>query len=414
MQLVFNERTSLRIEVPVPTQKRKAIKRSARSSAKKSNPGEESIRVSELLDALQRLNQGRPIRAPRDAHPDVVKVFTELGNLAERRASAEPPSSVAPIVVKPIENLADANGRIRDLADRVWGASDALADVCSLVNGLPAVEEAQANADEAVRLVTECLEHCESGIEAILRTISDIYRTKESTQVAVSVISNLGFRLEAMKEICAAISTLSHELKVIGVNAQILAAQSGKQGPAFRVIAEKVEEAGKGIEGSVRDVEELISTIRGESMGAIGLVERSVHSVDPGVEQANTAERAIKHIVDRCTQLQALTRRPAESITSWKQAGDSLHRAVSTMTPILADTTALANWSSNLQTTTEQARNELMGKAIEQWASTGERLLDFAKRMEQATSAQEETFRRLGEVLDKLDREPAVKSERRK
>jgi methyl-accepting chemotaxis protein len=398
----------------MPTQKRSTSKKSTRASSKKSKPHGESIRVSELLEALQRINQGRPIRAPRDAHPDVVKVFSELGNLAERRISAEQPSSVTPIVAKPITNWAEANGRIGDLADRVCGASDALANVCSLVNGLPSVEETQANANELDRIVTECLEHCESGLEAVLRTISDIYRTRESTQEAVSVISNLGFRLEAMKEICATISNLSHELKVIGVNAQILVAQSGKHGPAFRFVAEKVEEIGKGIEGNVRDIEQLISTIGGESHGALGLVERGAHSVDPGVEQANTAERALKHIVDRCTQLQGLSRGPTNAIMSWKQATEGLRRVALAMNSISVETEALATWTSNTHSMAEQTRNELMGHAIEQWALTGERLLDFAKRMEQATSAREQTFHRLGEVLDKLDRAPRVKSGHRK
>lgn len=272
-------------------------------------------------------------------------------------------------------------------------------DVSSSVSHLPSVDEADANAKAMVQHVHQVIGHCEIGLDAIVRTISDIYRAKESAQGAVSVICNLGFRLDAMNELCATISRQSHELTVVAINAQIMAAQNNEQSPAFQVIAHKVETLGKSIEANIRDIGQLITTIRDESRGALDLVERSAHSVDPGVEQANTAERALNHIQDRCTQMGTLFRASNDAIVSWEKAQNGMQQVALVMQPLCAEADALAAWATSAQRKTEHTRNELIGKAIEQWASVGGQLLDFAKRMDQSVQIQEQTYARMGHLL---------------
>jgi len=44
-----------------------------------------------------------------------------------------------------------------------------------------------------------------------------------------------------------------------------------------------------------------------------------------------------------------------------------------------------------------------MGIAVEQWCAVGGHLLDFARRMEHAVLVQEDTWRRLYDLLDRRD-----------
>ncbi len=58
----------------------------------------------------------------------------------------------------------------------------------------------------------------------------------------------------------------------------------------------------------------------------------------------------------------------------------------------------------NLEAATEESRNQLLSRALAQWNSAGGQLLNLAQRMEQSTAVQEQTFRRLGDLLDEIER----------
>jgi methyl-accepting chemotaxis protein len=394
------------------TRKRAAAKKSSRTSSKQSTTAGESIPVAELLEALQRVNEGKPIRAPRDAKPEVARVFQELKTLALRAGSSEngqahadhrgngsslPKNGAVP-------SLDEANERLRDLAERVHDASEALANAHSYVTDLPSGEQATANGNEMVRRLDEALEQCDRGEDAALRTISEIYRTKESMHLAVSVISTLGFRLEWLTGQCEALQALILELNLLMVNGQILAAQAGKHGVGFRAVIDRVAECRIAMDSNVREIQEMISTIRSESNGGISAIENHAHSVDPGVEKANEAQRAFGHLRNACTEMRPLTQAALQSIASWKQATDCLHLAKTTVAAITTETDALTVWGANLQATGIDTRIQLLDKAIAQWNSAGGQLLSFAQRMEQSTAAQEQTFRRLGDLLNKIER----------
>jgi propanol-preferring alcohol dehydrogenase len=67
------------------------------------------------------------------------------------------------------------------------------------------IDQVQSNANETARLSEEVAQDAERGAEAILKTIGEIYRIKESSQEAVSVIANLGSRIEAIGQIVGVI-----------------------------------------------------------------------------------------------------------------------------------------------------------------------------------------------------------------
>ena len=98
----------------------------------------------------------------------------------------------------------------------------------------------QSNANETARLSEEVATDAEKGAEAILKTIGEIYRIKESSQEAVAVISNLGFRIEAIGQILAVIDDVAEQTNLLALNAAIEAARAGDQGRGFAVVAVEV------------------------------------------------------------------------------------------------------------------------------------------------------------------------------
>ena len=98
------------------------------------------------------------------------------------------------------------------------------------------IDQVQSNANETARLSEEVALDAEKGAEAILKTISEIYRIKESSQEAVSVISNLGSRIEAIGQIVNVIDDVAEQTNLLALNAAIIAAQAGEHVPRLGVV----------------------------------------------------------------------------------------------------------------------------------------------------------------------------------
>ncbi|MFO0658854.1 MAG: methyl-accepting chemotaxis protein [Polyangiaceae bacterium] len=123
------------------------------------------------------------------------------------------------------------------------------------------IDQVQSNANETARLSEEVAHDAEKGAEAILKTISEIYRIKESSQEAVSVIANLGSRIEAIGQIVGVIDDVAEQTNLLALNAAILAAQSGEHGKGFAVVADEIKDLAERAGGSTKEIADLVKTI---------------------------------------------------------------------------------------------------------------------------------------------------------
>ncbi len=211
------------------------------------------------------------------------------------------------------------------------------------------IDQVQSNANETARLSEEVATDAEKGAEAILKTIGEIYRIKESSQEAVAVISNLGFRIEAIGQILQVIDDVAEQTNLLALNAAIIAAQAGEHGKGFAVVADEIKDLAERAGGSTKEIAELIKTIQSESKNAIAAVERGAHNVDRGVEVSNEAERALKKILESSQKstnmVRAIARATVEQAKGSKQVTDAIGRIAETVQQIAAATAEQARGS---------------------------------------------------------------------
>ncbi|HTJ82078.1 MAG TPA: methyl-accepting chemotaxis protein, partial [Polyangiaceae bacterium] len=101
---------------------------------------------------------------------------------------------------------------IREVARNIDALSLTAEETSSSMNEMDvSIDQVQSNANETARLSEEVALDAERGAEAILKTIGEIYRIKESSQEAVAVISNLGFRIEAIGQFLAVIDDVAEQ-----------------------------------------------------------------------------------------------------------------------------------------------------------------------------------------------------------
>jgi methyl-accepting chemotaxis protein len=304
------------------------------------------------------------------------------------------------------------------------------------------IDQVQSNANETARLSEEVAQDAEKGAEAILKTIGEIYRIKESSQEAVAVISNLGSRIDAIGQILNVIDDVAEQTNLLALNAAIIAAQAGEHGKGFAVVADEIKDLAERAGASTKEIADLIKTIQAESKNAINAVERGAHNVDRGVEVSNEAERALKKILESSQKstnmVRAIARATVEQAKGSKQVTDAIGRIAETVQQIAAATAEQARGSElimksaeKMRTITqhverssqEQARGgRQITQAIENISNMvnqlntshrsqtrgNEQVLSAAGRIEEAARAQDLALRSLVIALDKIKKSRAA------
>ena len=294
--------------------------------------------------------------------------------------------------VSSIEEMAYS---IKEVAKNVDALSLTAEETSSSMNEMDvSIDQVQSNANETARLSEEVALDAEKGAEAILKTISEIYRIKESSQEAVTAISALGSRIDAIGQIVNVIDDVAEQTNLLALNAAIIAAQAGEQGKGFAVVADEIKDLAERAGASTREITDLIKTVQGESKNAITAVERGAHNVDRGVEVSNEAERALKKILESSQKstnmVRAIARATVEQAKGSKQVTDAIGRIAETVQQIAAATAQQARGSELIMKSAEKMR--LITQHVERSAQ------EQAKGGRQITTAIEDISGKVAEL----------------
>jgi methyl-accepting chemotaxis protein len=391
------------------------------------------------------------IREMTTAMSNIAQSVESLASSAEESSSsilemtatneevAENVSELSSSVRETVSSIEEMAYSIREVAKNVDALALTAEETSSSMNQMDvSIDQVRSNADETARLSEEVATDAEKGAEAILKTIGEIYRIKESAQEAVAVISNLGFRIENISQILAVIDDVAEQTNLLALNAAIIAAQAGEHGKGFAVVADEIKDLAERAGVSLKEIADLIKTIQAESKNAIASVERGAHIVDRGVEVSNEAERALKKILESSQKstnmVRAIARATVEQAKGSKQVTDAIGRIAETVQQIAAATAEQARGSElimksaeKMRTITqhverssqEQARGgRQITSAIEQISNMvhslnathrsqtrgGEQLIDVGRRIEEAARQQEQAMRQLLTSVERLRR----------
>jgi methyl-accepting chemotaxis protein len=352
---------------------------------------------------------------------------------------AENVGELAGSVRETVSSIEEMAYSIKEVAKNVDALSLTAEETSSSMNQMDvSIDQVQSNANETARLSEEVALDAEKGAEAILKTISEIYRIKESSQEAVSVIQSLGSRIEAIGQIVNVIDDVAEQTNLLALNAAIIAAQAGEQGKGFAVVADEIKDLAERAGASTREITDLIKTVQSESKNAIAAVERGAHNVDRGVEVSNEAERALKKILESSQKstnmVRAIARATVEQAKGSKQVTDAIGRIAETVQQIAAATAEQARGSELIMKSAEKMRlitqhverssqeqtrgGRQITAAIEAisaivaqlngshrtQAKSIDQVLSSSARFEETARSQDATLRELTQALEKLGR----------
>ncbi len=319
---------------------------------------EETARyIKEMTSSLREIAQHVEVLAgsAEESSSSILEMTATNDEVAEN--IVELASSVRETVAS-IEEMAFS---IKEVAKNVDALSLTAEETSSSMNEMDvSIDQVQSNANETARLSEEVAQDAERGAEAILKTIGEIYRIKESSQEAVAVISNLGSRIDAIGQILNVIDEVAEQTNLLALNAAIIAAQAGEHGKGFAVVADEIKDLAERAGASTKEIADLIKTIQSESKNAISAVERGAQNVDRGVEVSNEAERALKKILESSQKstnmVRAIARATVEQAKGSKQVTDAIGRIAETVQQIAAATAQQARGSELIMKSGEKMR----------------------------------------------------------
>ena len=189
------------------------------------------------IQATSALDTTRLVHEMNGAIKDVAQGVESLASSAEESSSSilemtatndevgENIGELAGSVRETVSSIEEMAYSIKEVAKNVDALSLTAEETSSSMNEMDvSIDQVQSNANETARLSEEVALDAEKGAEAILKTISEIYRIKESSQEAVAVISNLGSRIEAIGQIVNVIDDVAEQTNLLALNAAIIAA----------------------------------------------------------------------------------------------------------------------------------------------------------------------------------------------
>ena len=137
------------------------------------------------------------------------------------------------------------------------------------------IQQVAENAMEATRVARSSGE----AVQAAIERMNDIRHTVEEAATRIGELGESGKRIGNIVEV---IRQISDQTTLLALNAAIEAAHAGEQGRGFAVVADEVSGLAKRVGQSARDIEDLIATIKEQTVDAVRAMEAGTREVEVG------------------------------------------------------------------------------------------------------------------------------------
>lgn len=189
---------------------------------------------------------------------------------------------------------------IRELNSRITETSASFDEASSSINE---IRRSITEIDKAAKLSADL---SQKATEIISRqgmsSIHEILKGMESIASEVNSLSqtikSLGNRSEDIGRIVTVINDIAEKTRLLSLNAQILAVQSGEQGKSFAVVASQMSELSEKTAVSTGEIATLVSDIKKEIKGILTEIGRTVSSVKQGKKLVQNATEVLQEIYD--------------------------------------------------------------------------------------------------------------------
>lgn len=209
--------------------------------------------------------------------------------------------------------------------DDLVAAAGQAVDAASAIDEV--IRKLQSTATDTAELSTQVSTEAERGYRAVHRTLDQIERIRELTNVARARIEALGERVADIGHVVKVIHDITEKTNLLALNASIIAAQAGEHGRSFAVVAREIKALAQRTAASTKEISVQIRSVQEESERATSAMVDGVAAVDEGFQVAIAAGDALDAIrqTARAAQkrVQSMTRTLRQQFSAAQQVVDS-------------------------------------------------------------------------------------------
>lgn len=166
-----------------------------------------------------------------------------------------------------------------------------------------AVDEVARNAVSTSEASRVSEQTAQRGREQVQETVSSIGALADGMTDTSERIQQLARGVQEISSVLDVIRSIAEQTNLLALNAAIEAARAGDAGRGFAVVADEVRALAHRTQVSTQEIEQMIGTIRLDSVHAVNAMQSSSHLVQSTLEVARRSGDALEEIAHSISQI---------------------------------------------------------------------------------------------------------------
>jgi len=209
-----------------------------------------------------------------------------------------------------IEGVQTARGTVHRVAEDSREISDvSSSNAATLEQITVSISHIADAAHEADQLVSQTGDISSESATDMEKISHEMGRTVEAVKGLSSMLTTLDNRSQQISGITNVIKEIADQTNLLALNAAIEAARAGEMGRGFAVVADEVRKLAERTAQATLEITGMVNTIREETSQAVTDMQRTVSSVDGGVE---LTQNAVARIADIRSAMQSVVEKMGE------------------------------------------------------------------------------------------------------
>lgn len=199
---------------------------------------------------------------------------------------------------------------------------------------------ADDNANDLVNTSAIVIASSEKGSELMTNSLVQMHIINEMVLSSVEKMKVLETDTSNITTLVTFIKSIAEQTNLLSLNASIEAARAGEAGKGFAVVADEVRKLAAQTSESIKDITDLVTSIRENSVSSLDQLQKGYEEVNKGAEQIKLTDSSFKEIIEGISNLTNKSKNISSIISNFKNTSSDISSAVEQIAAVSEESVA--------------------------------------------------------------------------